>query len=415
MNSNRRRFLGLSAMASGALAFWPGCRSAPGSSRLSRRAGRLFFTSQGRTAVINADGTGLRYFDFKVADQVTWQPGPSLSDGRRVIFLSMEARRDGPGRPFDKYYHQTPTHLWLYDLDSDSLTEIATRNRLAPFQTPALLVSDERMLVQVVRDQGGQIYNMNLDGTDAREFTRLGEGLPYGLSLSPNGRRVAYHLASPQGYQIWTSNADGSDRMRVAAHGDHLYFGPSWSPDGQWLLFQDCQFKRDPGHDWSDVCIARPDGAGFKVLTEGQAMWFAATYGEPGNRGGGSNVPAWSRDGHILFPRRRPGTKVPWEYQSQRPDTDHFNRDYRPELARGGVEIVRLNPADGSIAELTHSETSMWDFRASESLDGRSVVFCRAQTGGVPAIWVMDADGQSPRMLTRGMEDKGADHPRWLM
>ena len=36
----------------------------------------------------------------------------------------------------------------------------------------ALLVSDERILVQVVRNKVGQIFSMNLDGADAREFTR---------------------------------------------------------------------------------------------------------------------------------------------------------------------------------------------------------------------------------------------------
>lgn len=410
---NRRRFLALGVAAS-VLSSLPGCRSTRSGQESTSRRGRLFFTTQGRTAVINADGTGLRYFEFKVPDQVTWQPGPFLSDGRRVIFLSMEARRDGPGRPFDKFYHQTPTHLWLHDLDRDTLTEIATRDRLATFYTPALLVSDERLLVQVVRDQGGQIFRMNLDGSDAREFTRLGEGLPYGLSLSPDGRRVAYHLASPQGYQIWTSNVDGADRVRVAAHPEHLYFGPSWSPDGQWLLFQACQFHGDPGHDWSDVCIARPDGTDFRKLTEGQAMWFGATYGNPQNRGGGSNVPAWTRDGQILFPRRLPGSRVPWEFQPQRPDTDHFNRDFKPELARGGGEICRLDPQSGEVTALTRSEPPVWDFRASESPDGWSIVFCRAETGGVPAIWVMDADGRNARLLTRGLEDKGADHPRWL-
>ncbi len=410
---NRRRFLALSVSAS-VLATLPACRSAKTGREAAQRPSRLFFTTQGRTAVINADGTGLRYFDFKVPEQVTWQPGPFLSDGPRVIFLSMEARRDGPGRPFDKYYHQTPTHLWLHDLDRDTLTEIVTRDRLAPFYTPALLVSDERLLVQVVRDQGGQIFSMNLDGSDAREFTRLGEGLPYGLSLSPDGRRVAYHLASPQGYQIWTSNIDGSDRLRVAAHPDHLYFGPTWSPDGQWLLFQNSQFKADPGHDWSDLCIARPDGKDFRVLTEGQAMWFGATYGNPQNRGGGSNIPAWTRDGEILFPRRLPGSKVAWEFQPQRPDTDHFNRDFKPDLARGGVEICRLNPRTGEVKALTHSAPPVWDFRASESSDGRSIVFCRAETGGAPGVWVMDADGHNARLLTRGFEDKGADHPRWL-
>jgi TolB protein len=304
--------------------------------------------------------------------------------------------------------------LWLHDLDAGTLTEIGTGDRLAPFYTPSLLVSDDRMLVQVVRDSGGQIFSMNLDGSDAREFTRLGEGLPYGLSLSPDGRRVAYHLASPEGYQIWTSNVDGSDRVRVAAHPEHLYFGPSWSPDGKWLLFQNCHFLSDLGHDWSDLCLARPDGSGLLTLTEGQAMWFGATYGNPQQRGGGSNVAEWTHDGQVLFPRRLPGSKVPWEYQPQRPDTDHFNRDYKPDLARGGVQIARLDPRTGTVTALTEAIPGTWDFRASESPDGRSLVFCRAETGGVPAIWVADADGQNPRLLVRGLEGHGADHPRWL-
>jgi TolB protein len=415
MNSHRlsrRQFLVLSA-ASG-LGVWSGCRTVGTGQADAQRPGRLFFTSQGRTALIHTDGRGLRYFDFKVPDQVTWQPGPFLSDGRRMIFLSMEARRDGPGRPFAEYYHKTPTHLWLYDLDRATLTEIATKHRLAVFQTPALLISDERLLVQVVRDAGGQIYSMNLDGSDAREFTRLGEGLPYGLSLSPDGRRVAYHLASPQGYQIWTSNTEGSERALVAAHRDHLYFGPNWSPDGQWLVFSDCDFRKDPGHDWCDLCVARPDGSELRLLTEGQAMWFAATYGNPQNRGGGSNLASWTRDREILFPRRLPGAKVPWEFQPQRLDSDHFNRDFKPELAGGGVEICRLNPRTRAITSLTHCMPSVWDFRGSESPDGRFIVFCRAKTGGAPAIWVMDADGRNPRLLTRGLEEKGADHPRWL-
>jgi len=411
---NRRQFLTFAAL-SPAIVGSVSCRhsNTARGTRASTPA-RFFFTSQGRTALINADGTGLRYFDFNVPNQVTWQPGPSLSDGRRVIFLSMEARRDGPGRPFEEYYTQTPTHLWLYDLDRDSLTEIATRERLAVFYTPALLVSDERILVQVVRDKVGQIFSMNLDGTDAREFTRAGEGLPYGLSLSPDGRRVAFHLASPRGYEIWTCDADGASRVRVTGHPDHLYFGTSWSPDGQWILYQDCHFKTDPGHDWSDICIGRPDGSEHRVLTGGQAQWFGATYGSLQNRGGGSNMPAWTRDGQILFSRKLPGSKVAWEFQPQRPDTDHFNRDFKPDLARGGTEICRLNSLDGSVTRLTRSDPPVWDFRASESPDGRHVVFCRAETGGAPAIWRMDADGRNPRLLTRGLDNMGADHPRWL-
>jgi hypothetical protein len=374
---------------------------------------RLFFTSAGKTCLINADGTGLRPLELDVPGQVTWQPCGFLPDGR-VVLLSMEARRDGPGRPFGEYYHLTPTHVWAYDLDRSTLEELANKERVAPFYAPQLVLQEGRILMQVIRTRPGQTLNMKLDGTDAREFTAADEGLPYGLTLSPDGARVAFHLASPGGYQIWTCDTFGRDRALVAAHPEDLYFGPSWSADGQWLLYQDCHYHTDPGHDWSDLRLSRPDGTEHRMLTEHQAMWFGATYGCPGNRGGGSNGPAWTGDRQVLFPRRLPGSKVPWEYQPQRPDTDHFNRDFRPELARGGTEICRLDPWTGATTALTSSVPPVWDFRASESPDGRRIAFCRARTGGLPGLWVMEPDGSRPRLLTGGLDERGADHPRWL-
>ena len=49
---------------------------------------------------MNSDGTGLRYLEFDVPNQASWQPGGFFADGQRVLLLSMEPRRDGPGRPF---------------------------------------------------------------------------------------------------------------------------------------------------------------------------------------------------------------------------------------------------------------------------------------------------------------------------
>ena len=42
----------------------------------------------------------------------------------------------------------------------------------------------------MVKNKVGQIVSMRLDGSDPRDFTTAGEGLPYGLALSPDGRRV---------------------------------------------------------------------------------------------------------------------------------------------------------------------------------------------------------------------------------
>lgn len=411
--TTRRQFLAAAALAP--FAATTACRSLKDAGGgAARPPARIFFTSQGKTAMLNADGSELRWFDFDVPNQATWQPCGFFSDGRRVLFLSMEPRLDGPGRPFEEYYHKTPTHVWVHDLDSGALTEVATRDRMAPFYTPQLLLNDNSILMQVVRDKVGQIFSMNLDGSDAKEFTRAGEGMPYGLSLSPDGRRVAYHLASPQGYQIWVGDADGGNRVLVAGHPDHLYFCPCWSPDGAWLVFQDCLYKQDPGHDWSDLFLSSPDGKEQRLLTKDQALWFAATYGPADNHGGGSNTPAWSHDGTVLCSHRLPGSKVPWEFQPQRPDTDHFNRDYKPESARGGAEICKVDPRDGAVRNITRPGEGVWDFRQSESPDGSQVIFCRVKTGESPAVWVMNADGTNPRELSRGLDNRGADHPRWV-
>lgn len=405
---NRRRFLGQSTL--GLLAAASGC-SLP-----TVGAGapeRLFFTSAGRTCLIDSQGRGFRELEVSAPGQVTWQPTGFLEDGR-VLLLSMEARRDGPGRPFEEYYHQTPTHVWAYDLDRRTLEELATKDRMAPFYAPQLVLQEGRLLMQVIRTRPGQTFNMSLDGSDAREFTGPDEGLPYGHSLSPDGRRVAFHLASREGYQIWTCDTRGRNRVKVAAKPGHLYFGPSWSPDGQWLAFQDCLAPSDPGHDWSDVCVCHPDGSGFRSLTEGQAMWFAATYGSATHRGGGSNVPTWTRDGRILAPLRLPGSRVPWEYQARRPDTDHFNRDFHPERARGGTAIARIHPGTGAIDWLTPRTEGVWDFRGTESPGGHEVAFCRAKTGGVPHLCIVDARKRESRKIHEGLGPGGLDHPRWL-
>ena len=138
----RREFLAAMAYTS-ILGAFAGVQRAAAKFADGQRHNRLLFTSQGKTALVNADGTGLKYFDFDKPGQASWQPGGTFPDGRRVIFLSMEPRRDGPGRPFDEYYTQTPTHLWIHDLESGSFEEICTKDRLAPFVTPALLLGQQ--------------------------------------------------------------------------------------------------------------------------------------------------------------------------------------------------------------------------------------------------------------------------------
>ena len=99
----------------------------------------------------------------------------------------MEPRRDGPGRPFDQYYSQTPTHLWLHDLETGELKEICDKDRLAPFETPALLVGEDRLLIQVVRKNVGQIFSVRLERSRSWRRAMARRALARCVQLGPPG------------------------------------------------------------------------------------------------------------------------------------------------------------------------------------------------------------------------------------
>ena len=186
-------------------------------------------------------------------DQVGWGAGPAFSDGRRIILSSYEEGKVWEGN--------VKSHLWIYDLLSEAINEIALENPPAPFMPCcALLPGEKRIVTGPVIDGQQCIYTMNLDGTDQIAVTRPGDGFYYGVDLSPDGSHLCAHVTNPAPYRIHTIDLDSGYRTEIAHHPDHLYFGPLWSPDGQWLLFQDCHYQVDPAHDWADLCIARPDG-----------------------------------------------------------------------------------------------------------------------------------------------------------
>ena len=373
---------------------------------------RLLFNSRGRLGVINIDGGDERYLTFDVPNQVSWGWGPLFADGRRMILSSYEEGKVWEGH--------VQMHLWIYDLEEDRLIEeIAVKNKPAPFMGCSnILPGEERIITNPVIEGKQRVWIMNLDGSDPQEVTRKGEGFTYCVQVSPDSRRLAFHttgLPDQPGYSIFTTDLDGGNRIEIASHPDHLYFGPMWSPDGAWLIYQDCMCKTDPGHDWADLCLGKSDGSIHRVIIEGQRHWFGTSYGSPETRGSGSNVAQWSPDGQtVTYTRSEPGSRTAWPYQADRPDTDHFNREYYPEDAWGGTVICLLKPFTGDTTVLIPYEPRVWNFRATWSPGGDKMAFCRATVGEPSGLWVVNADGSDARLLTEGYQNKGADHPVWV-
>ncbi len=362
-------------------------------------------------STVGLDGEDEQPLRYGVAGIHRWQPGPPLHDGRRMIMIGWEDGKIHLGG--------VRSHQFLCDLTTGTMErEILTTNRLAPHYAPvAVMPGDERLLVNVILKGDSLLYDVKLDGSDARPAPTPKPGFSYGFSLSADGRWLAYHTTGPnrRPYRIYTQQIDGSQQQCIAEKAGHLYFGPVWSPDGQWLLYADCIPATDPGHDWADLVVSKPDGSEHRGVTTGQALWFASSYGVAGNHGSGSIIPEWSSDGRsILVNRRIPGSKVPWEFQPNRPDTDHFNRDFKPEAARGGTHICLIDPRSGRVRELTPAREGLWEWGPHFTPDGKRIVFHRAAAGELPSIWVMNANGSGQRRVTRGTDNQGAIFSRWM-
>ncbi len=301
-----------------------------------------------------------RWLEFDVPGQVRWSLGPSFEAGQRLILTSYEDVTVA-----NVVSGNVTVHNWIYDLATGELEEILAQERLAPFQYCSAILPSGRIAVNAMPDGEERIFTADLDGRNAQALTAAGEGFCYGVRLSPDGERLAFHVTGgkfekdacqgrfrPGPYCINTLRTDGTQRVLVAGQPEHLYFGPDWSPDGEWLVFLDCHCDQDPAHFWADLCIGRADGSGQRVVTAGQSHWFGTAFGTRERRGGGSNLARWTPDGkYVTYTRVAPGSHPDCEYHPELPD--HCENVYRPELARGGSQICLLDPFSGEVIEVT--------------------------------------------------------------
>jgi TolB protein len=367
----------------------------------------------GKLEIIGTDGQGHRVLELNRPDIESWGVGPVFADGRRVILT-------GFGRG-TVWKGQANVQHFIYDRATGRISDPMLKAQPAPHTTISfLLPGEERMMIGSLVNGETLLFSCRLDGSELRPVTQPGQGFTYGETLSPDRRRIAFHSVgmSPDAenlYAIFTAHPDGTARTLVDRDEEAYCFGPTWSPDSRWLAYLKCPFKTDPGHDTADLWLARADGSEKHALTAGHPHLFATGFGHPPHYGNGSNLTLWSPTAHAITHSRVSRDAVPpWVWAVNRTDTDHFNRDYRPEQARGGAQLCLVDPFSGKVRALTPATERRWDFRAKWSPAGDKLAFIRADVGGPGQLWVMNADGFGARFLTAGDGDVGVDHPHFL-
>ena len=130
--------------------------------------------------------------------------------------------------------------------------------------------------------QNGDLFTMNMDGSNKTKVTNHGSGCS-DPTWSPDGSRIAF-LLNLQPYVI---NADGSNEHVVAAGITSLllYGELTWSPDDSKIAFVTPWGTNDNLSRLTDICVANSNGSGYTIVS-------------PHN--GSYDDFSWSPDGSII-------------------------------------------------------------------------------------------------------------------
>jgi TolB protein len=183
----------------------------------ARRDGAILFTSEGRPAAVDADGSHARL----LADPRRATDAARSPDGRTIAYTDTSGAYSAIG---------------LLDVATGRRTRLTDPPRFANDSGPRWSPDGKRLLFE----RGIDVWVVDADGGDARLLLPGGRDAQW----SPDGKRVAYVVDAP--YLVYdrliVADADGANRRAVSQLGSFTQF--AWRPDGGALAFVSNQDDR---------------------------------------------------------------------------------------------------------------------------------------------------------------------------
>jgi Tol biopolymer transport system component/DNA-binding winged helix-turn-helix (wHTH) protein len=220
------------------------------------------------------------------AGQPSGAPAPMMRDTSRNSYPSFSP--DGRHLAYLTWRPGSPSDLWLMNLQTQAAAVVTSAKDDEFF--PSWMPDSRRILVAV---GAGPVRRMVRVAIDTRQTEDV-QGLPAqmaNLALSPDGRRLAYHLADDSGgLTAWLVPAGGGQPERLSPP-EHSAGYPAWSPDGRRIALE----VEDRGD--TQVWVINADGTGFRQLTKGSGQHWPHSWAPDndrivfaGERGGVWNV-----------------------------------------------------------------------------------------------------------------------------
>jgi eukaryotic-like serine/threonine-protein kinase len=150
----------------------------------------------------------------------SWMP-----DGRHIV-VTLTADRN------------SPSHLWMADVDSNLLTPLTTGNARERYP---VVSPDGKSLLYVQLTRAFDVVSLSVENGAANTLISTGREETM-AAWSANRAKLAWVTNRSGPWEIWVHSSDGSDRPAVTAadfpDGRNKWFiNPSLSPDGERLIF----------------------------------------------------------------------------------------------------------------------------------------------------------------------------------
>jgi serine/threonine-protein kinase len=190
---------------------------------------------------------------------------PRISpDGQQVAVSSEEATE----------------RVWTYNFVRATLTPLTAAS--VSSQAPAWMPDGTRVVYRGSREGFRNLFWTAANGSDQEERLTTSENLQTPVSVSPDGKRVAYtDIDRVTGNDIWVVSLDGNRAAQPFLKTQASESNAHFSPDGHWLAYSSDESGR------VEIYVQPFPGPGGK--------WTIST--------DGGTEPLWSHDGRELFYR----------------------------------------------------------------------------------------------------------------
>ena len=272
----------------------------------------------------------------------------------------------------------------------------------------------------VVYASKSSLYICNSDGTDSHEIIAV-PGVPFAPRFSPDGRRLRFTIrdTNQRTSSLWEVSADGKDLHPVLPDWNKpaQEFGGTWTPNGEYFLFES----------------TRDHAQSIWALREGASLFHTT-----------SDQPTRLTVGPLMFSNPTPsvdGTKLFVIGQQRRFDLIGLGRAGPDRKSQFSVNLPGVSAGEADIlgkgewiAYIAHPELTLWRSKLDGSArtqltyapmqahmprwspDGTQIAFMASRPGKPWKIFVMPAEGGTPREVTAGdhnQGDRNQGDPSW--